>query len=121
MSLRAVRESARRDLHNTMKVAAFFYAAGVPDYVECFVRVWQKNQRLGDLKGTNFNYGEFYSPVTKLVFWDADGVAPVEKAVVMVSATEGYRVSVVQPSDGLITVAEVSELSTVQLANYEHP
>lgn len=121
MSLRAIRQSARRDLHNTMKVAGFFYAPGVPDYVECFVRVHGKFQKLGDLKGTNFNYAETFEPVTKLVFQDADGVRPVNKAIVMVSATEGYRVGVVEPTDGLETKAHVSELGATELANYDHP
>jgi len=121
MSLRAIRESARRDLHDTMKVAAYFYAPGVPDYVPCNVRVHGKAEKLGDLKGTSFSYAETQERVTKLVFWDAEGVLPVVKAVVMVSATEGYRVGVVEPSDGLVTKAQVAELRPSELANYDHP
>lgn len=104
-----------------MKVAAYFYAPGVPDFVECNVRVHGKVEKLGDLKGTNFNYGETIEPITKLVFWDGEGVTPVNKAIIMVSATEGYRVGVVEPSDGLITKAQVAELRPSELANYEHP
>lgn len=121
MSLRAVREAARRDLHETMRVPAFFYAPGVSDYVETFVRVHGKVQKLGDLKGTSFNYAETIEPVTKLVFWDADGVRPVNKSVIMVSAAEGYRVGVVEPSDGLETKAQVAELGATELTNYDHP
>ena len=121
MSLRAIRETARGQLHDTIKVAGYYYAPGVDDYVDCFVRVHAKVEKLGDLKGTNFSYAETMEPVTKLVFWDADGIVPDTKGLVMVSATEGYRIGVVEPSDGLITKVQVSELTTAQLATFDAP
>lgn len=123
MSLRAIKARARRDLHNAMRVPAFYYPAGDADAapVPCHVRVHTKfNAQLGDLKGTNFSYAETEAQIEKLVFW-IDELDPDNQAVVMVSSIEGYRINHVHPRDGATRTVEVAQLDEADLALYEHP
>lgn len=105
-----------------MKVRAFYYAPGVTDvYADIFVRVHTKlNQQLGDLKGTNFSYAEQEAFVPTLLFWRTQQ-EPARNAVVIVSATEGYRVDHTRPEDGLTRHAEVKFLTPDELLLYAAP
>lgn len=123
MSLRAIKERARRDLHNAMRVPAFYYPGGVTsaDPVPCHVRVHTKfGAQMGDLKGTNFNFAETEANVPALVFWVAE-IDPDNNAVVMISAEEGYRINHVLPRDLWTRKAEVSELDATDRALYGAP
>lgn len=123
MSLRAIKERARRDLHNAMRVPAFYYPGGLvgAEPVLCHVRVHTKfGAQLGDLKGTNFNFAETEASVPALVFWVSE-IDPDNNAVVMISASEGYRINHVHPKDIWTRKAEVSELDAGDLAAYGAP
>lgn len=123
MSLRDIKRRAREDLHNAMRVPAFYYPGGVTsaEPVPCHVRVHTKfGAQLGDLKGTNFNYAETEANVPSLVFWVQE-IDPDNNAVVMISPSEGYRINHVHPRDLWTRKAEVSDLDAEDLALYGAP
>lgn len=123
MSLRAIKARARRDLHNAMRVPAFYYLGGDADAspAPCHVRVHTKfGAQLGDLKGTNFSYAETEAQIQKLLFW-IEELDPDNQGVVMISAIEGYRINHVHPRDGATRTVEVAELDEADLALYEYP
>lgn len=105
-----------------MRVPAFYYATddGLPQ--ACDVRVHTKlNAQLGDLKGTNFSYAETEAQIPKLIFWLADGIDPDNMAVVMISATEGYRINHAHEPDGATRTVEVSILTAAERALFSYP
>lgn len=123
MSLRAIKARARRDLHDAMRVPAFYYPGGDEgaEPVLCHVRVHTKfDAQLGDLKGTNFSYAETEAQIQKLLFW-IDELDPDNQGVVVISAIEGYRINHTHPRDGVTRTVEVAELDEADLALYEHP
>ncbi len=123
--LRQIKAKARADLHQAMRVRAFYYAPGTdevnnPTPPTVYVRVHSDNKALADLKGTNFSYAEDRTMVPKLIFWLADRI-PQQFAVVMISAEEGYRIDNLDPVDFVTQTAYVEHLRPEDLANYSYP
>jgi hypothetical protein len=117
VSLREIKEQARRDLHNGMKVSALYLSEwpveGEPVAIPCEVRVHTKFKALGDLAGTSLGYAETQEPVPRLLFMK-DQVDPVNQAVVSISLEEAYRIVLVNPADGITVTAEVTPMSATQ-------
>lgn len=121
MSFRDLKAKARRDLHDRMKVPAYYFAPGSAVAALCDVRVHTKlNKQQGDLAGTNFSYAEQEEHIPALLFWRSQ-IDPDNKAVVMISADEGYRVNHVRQPDGLTVTAEVVQLTAAERAAYTYP
>lgn len=124
MSFRDIKKQSRRDLHDQMKVAAAVYVGGKlfaeEERYEISVRVHNKNVTAGDLAGTSLGYAEVREDNPQIVF-DLLEYAPLREDVVILTATEGYRVQVVDPADGEFQVASVLRMSTAQLASYTPP
>lgn len=121
MGFRELKAKARRDLHEKLRVPALYYAPGTSVGVPCSVRVHTKlNKQQGDLAGTNFSYAEQEEHIPAVLFWLSE-IDPDNKAVVMISETEGYRVNHTRQPDGLTITAEVAQLTRAELAAYAAP
>lgn len=123
MSFRDLKKKARADLHERMKVPAFYYATGniAQAPVLIHVRVHTKlNREQGDLKGTSFSYAEVEEHIPALLFW-LDECKPKAKAVVMISADEGYRVDHLRQPDILSQIGEVVQLNQHERMAFSYP
>lgn len=121
MGLREIKAQARRDLHQAMQVpAAYYVAAGAaPELIS--VRVHSKATQQGDLKGTNLNYAEREEVEPKLVFDRAEVANPPRNGLVIISATEGYRIGQTEPPDGMTVKAAVSRLEAPEMVGKTLP
>lgn len=116
MSLRAIKAQARRDLHEAMRVPALYlpeWPGDPADAIPCHVRVHTRFEALGDMVGTSLGYAETRETTPKLIFWREE-VEPVGGSVVSVEIGEAYRVSTVDPKDGLTITAFVAPLSAAE-------
>lgn len=121
--IRAVRDSARRDLHLNFEVAANYYANAdcLPgDFVACTVRCHKRNALVGDLV-TPGRYAATADVVPKIIFLLEQGVTPQRGGIVILSASEGYVIDHTEPPDGVTQSAPVTALSAAQIAAYEAP
>ena len=121
MGLREIKTKARTSLHNAMRVPAAYYATPATAPVLVNVRVHSKMVQQGDLKGTNLNYAEREEIAPKLVFDRSEVANPPRNGLVIISATEGYRIGQTEPPDGITITAEVSRLSASDLAGKTLP
>lgn len=121
MSWRTIKRAARQTLHQHMKVAALYIPpGGAPQPV--FVRVHTKDDvLLGDMVGTNFSYAEKQEIEPSILFMRDEVAMPVRNAIVMISATEGYRINNVKPADDISITAEVTRLMVAELAGQPIP
>jgi hypothetical protein len=116
MSLRQIKDKARRDLHQAMRVPASYYSDPATYAGTIHVRVHTKWVAHGDLKGTNLNYAESEDAAPRIVF-DRDDVAnPPRNGFVVISATEGYRIGQTEPPDGFTITAECARMTATELA-----
>jgi hypothetical protein len=119
MTLRAIKEQARRDLHDAMKVAALYLPEWPvaeeeePEAIPCNVRIHTKFKALGDLAGTSLSYAETQEPTPKAIFMREE-VDPINNAVISVSVDEAYRIAFVHPKDGLTTTVDIVSMSATQ-------
>ncbi len=119
MSLRDIKERARRDLHQQTQVEAFYYApkSVLPRTVH--VRVHNKWDAKGDVQGTAFNFAEIREETPKLVFWFEE-CDPAQKAVVVISDHEAYRVINPDPRYLQTVTAACTALSPREIAAGEY-
>lgn len=120
MSLRAIKAKARTDLHQAMQVPAYYLPARGSDPLPISVRVHTSFKALGDLKGTSFSYAETAADVPQLIFW-REQIEPANKALVVISATEGYMVDNSDPPDGLTITARVRSLLAAEMIGLPYP
>lgn len=112
MSLRAIKEQARRDLHEGMKVSALYLPKWpIPEgedlvAIPCGVRVHTKFKQVGDLAGTSLGYAQAEDETPKLVFM-IEQVNPSNNSVVSIGVAEAYRINHTIPRDGITITAEV--------------
>lgn len=121
MGLREIKTKSRRALHTAMRVPASFYASSDSTPVLVHVRVHSDEVMQGDLKGTNLNYAEREEITPKLVFDREEVTMPPRNSIIIISATEGYRVGQTEVPDGITVKAEVSRLSLPELADKTLP
>lgn len=120
--IQAIREKARRALHNAMKRPASYYVDPKEPVAPVLVHVRPhgKKNLTGDLAGTNLSYAENRDRVFSVIFFREEVAAPVRGALILLSATEGYFVDNVELPDGLtvtanVTVADVDDLAGLVL------
>ena len=121
MGLREIKTAARRALHQRMRVPASYYETPSSTPRLIYVRVHSEMVEHGDLKGTNLNYAEVKEIAPTLVFEREEVAIPAVKGLVIISATEGYRIGPCEPADGITIKAEVSRLSAQDLAGKTLP
>ena len=130
MGLREIKDAARRDLHEQMKVAALYLddptdLVGFPP-VPCTVRVHTMQAPLGEVKGTSFDYAERHEAIPRIVFlWD-EVPEPSNGSVVTIKdpATllkEAYRIDNRHPRDGITVTADVTGMTAAQYAGLPFP
>lgn len=116
MGIREIKDQARLALHGAMSYAASYYVTAAGPALPITVRKHFKNIQQGDLKGTNLSYAEKEEQPTKLVFLVDDVAMPARNALVILSATEGYRCGQTEPRDGITIKCDVTPLKPAEIA-----
>jgi hypothetical protein len=116
MGLREIKNEARRDLHDEMKVPASYYSNPATYVGTIYVRVHTKWTEQGDLKGTNLNYAETEDTVPRVLFDRSEVANPPRNGYVVISSEEGYRIGQTEPPDGITITAEVAPMTVAELA-----
>lgn len=145
-SFREIKRRARRDLHEKMRVPAYYlletdppenphpdpedpeydpeWSPGLgPFYTEpalVHVRIRLKQVEQGDMVGTNFHFAERHEGVTRILFMREE-VTPVRGAVVSVETGEAYRVDNVLDPDDISITAEVTALPAAETTGLPVP
>lgn len=121
MGLRDVKASARRLLHQAMKVGAFYIpdpeADPLPDPIACTVRVHTRQDALGNLQGTSLDYAERHETIPRIIFLGEEiadqqqngGVVTITDPATL--AKEAYKIDNWFPPDGITITAEVSVIA----------
>lgn len=121
MGIREIRERARRDLHENMRVPASYYESPAATPRLIHVRVHTKYAEQGDLAGTNLNYAEREEVQPRVLFDRAEVNMPQRGAYVVLMADTGYRVGQAEPSDGFTIKADVARMTASELAGKTLP
>lgn len=119
MGFREIKTTARRQLHDKMKVPALYLDDA--DEIALTVRVHTQWKALGELKGTSFDYAEREAAIPQIVFMRAQIESPVRNARVILSAEEGYFVDHTQPPDGISVIAKVRPMTAAQMVGVPYP
>lgn len=119
MAFRDIKRQARRDLHNTLKVAALYFRddedgnlLDTPELV--YVRVHTKREKAGDMAGTNLSYAEVQEISPRIIFMVDEVAAPVRNAIVSIAAGEAYRIDNTLPADDITVTAEATRMPLAQ-------
>ena len=120
MGWRDLRQRARRTLHEVFKVPALYYGPAAVTPTGHFVRVHEKFDAVGDLAGTNMSYAEGMESMPRVLFLD-EAFKPARGAVVVISATEGYRLEYSDPKDDISFTAPAVRLTAEELTEFETP
>lgn len=118
---RALKNKARADLHERMKVRAYYFETDADVPIPCHVRVHTKNKALGDLKGTSLSYAETEAEVPKLIIWRDEIANPARGSVITIAADEGYKVDHQEPADGLTITVHVSRMTARDMQGRSFP
>lgn len=116
MNIRDIKISARLALHSAMSYGASYYATAAAVPLPITVRKHFKMVQNGDLKGTNLSYAEKEEEAQKLVFLRSEVAMPQRQALVILSATEGYRCGQTEKPDGITIKCDVTPLSAAEIA-----
>jgi hypothetical protein len=107
--LRKIKRFARRDLHAQMQVPAVYLATRSAQPVIVHVRLHNKFDRAGDVKGARMYPGEIENISPKIIF-DLSEITPVTGAVVSFEPGEAYNVDHLLPNDDTYQTASVTRL-----------
>lgn len=121
MSILDIRKTARRGLHEAMRVPASYYETEAATPRLIYVRVHSKMIQQGDLKGTNLNYAEREEESPHVLFDRAEVDNPPRGAMVILSDSEGYRTGATEPPDGITVKAEVARMRAAELVGKTMP
>lgn len=123
MSIEELRQASRLALHAEMGRPALYYPTGssgaTPE--EITVRLHTKMGMIGDVKGTSFAYAEHADQAERLVFLTTQVPSPSRGGLVVLSASEGYWIDVVEDRDGLTVKATVLQASPEELEPFAAP
>lgn len=118
MSIRDLRDRARKQLHDTLSVPALYYPLDRDAETigtSCTVRVHRKQASFGDMTGFDYDPAERVEIVPEIVCLAAE-VNPLRGGVFSLAADEVYQVETVFPRDGITITAQVSRRSAAQIA-----
>lgn len=127
MTWRDVKNQARKTLHQTMQIPAFYFTSlpinSDAEPVEINVRVHSSNKALGDHPGTSYQFAERREGVTALVFLREELMdITLDRAnIIVLTADEAYEIDNVHPTDGITTMADVSRVSASDLVGVPYP
>lgn len=120
-SHRDIKRQARADLHNRAKVRTLYIAPEGGDPIPVTVRIFNKFQTLGDIKGTISQYAEFDDNVPRIIFMRADLPSPKRLGVFSVEAGEAYRLDSAMAEDDLTVTWHVVKLAAADTAGLPLP
>ena len=115
MAFRDIKNTARRHLHDHMKVSATYYRTSTATPVLIHVRPHSVREKVGDQSGTSLSFAERQEVVTTVVFDRSEVDKPLRNALIVISEEEGYIVDNVLHPDGITVTAEVSYADVVDL------
>lgn len=108
---RAKIREGRRALHEYMSVPALYFSWPNPAEIrEISVRVHDKRQALGDLKGTSFNYAEREDDSPRIVFMRSEVDRPVRNMIVSIEPGVAYRLGVNEAPDDITITNKCTRL-----------
>lgn len=111
MSIRDLRNRARTDLHNAMKIPAAYIAPGAGGApVPCGIRVHHRTKPFGDMTGFDYAPAERIEDVPEIVALVAE-VSPERGGVFSIAPLEAYAVETVMLPDGITVTCQVSRLN----------
>ena len=121
-NIRDIKHRARADLHKRASMPAYYFAAkGDPGtFQQVTVRVHTSFAALGIVAIGGVN-SELMDVAPRIVFLRDEVALPAKQSVVMISADEGYKVSVALPPDGITITATAARLKDDELALYPYP
>lgn len=121
MSIRRIREQARRALHNHMCVPAYRFVNGpTGGHTAVRVRLHRTRGLAGDVQGTSLSYARVSEEDPRLIFM-RDEFIPVRGEVFVLAENEAYSIEYLDPSDGLTISAQVVRLTASDAALYVFP
>lgn len=121
MSIRDLRNRARADLHNAMKLPAIYIAPGAGGApTDCGIRVHHRTKPFGDMAGFDYAPVERVEDVPEIVALLAE-VSPERGGVFSIAASEAYAVETVLLPDGITVTCQVSRLSEADSAGLPVP
>lgn len=119
--LRSEMERARRDLHDTLQIPAYYFVAGNnanPRLVK--VRIHNRATMVGDLSGFP-GAAQVFDQAPSIVFLREDFDEPKRGGIVSVAKGEAYRLDSVRPPDGITRTAMCIQLSESDANAYPTP
>ena len=119
MSIREIREKARRDLHLRMSVPAVYVPPSGGATVELRVRVHDGHGVARGLDGDG--YIHVADRQTKIIILMEDVASPERLARISIAAGEAYRVDNIEKPDGITRTLVVTRLDGADAAGLPLP
>ena len=111
MNWRDTKNSARRVLHNTMKIPAVHISAGKPPVeTPVFVRLLHAWDAQGDLQGFDYAPAERKATSPQIICLVED-LTPKRRDVFSFAEGEAYKVEDVEPVDGITLTANCHRIT----------
>lgn len=117
---RDIKSQMRRDVHETMRVPAYYRATSEDEWLEVEVRVHTKKTLVGDT-AEGIDGAGHHEIQPRLIFWREQVDVPARGAIVSISATEAWLVADSEKPDGLTITAAVTTISAAKIAADEYP
>lgn len=114
---RDIKRRFRRDVHQRMRVPAYYFVDEKAKPQLVFVRVHSKLAELGDMAGTNFHHAVVRDILPSILFMRDEVAMPARNSLLSISDSEAYRIDSCDPPDDISIKAYVSQLSVKDIAN----
>lgn len=119
VEFRALKDRARRDLHNHLQVPAYYRASASDAWVAVHVRHHRQTQRIGDYPGMEGALMRDLAP--RLVFLRDEVPLPARGGIVSISQGEAYTIGDCDPPDGISITAHIAPVPVAQTAGFPVP
>lgn len=121
MSIRSIKERARRKVHATMADPALYRASPESEWVSVTVRIHEKWIKFGDLPGMDGAQVIDISPRAVFLVEEIPGGKPQRGAIVSIVTGEAWRIGETDRADDITVTASVVHLSEEQAAGLPVP
>lgn len=116
---RALKERARRDLHEHLQVPAYYRASPSSAWVAVHVRHHRATQRIGDLPG--LEGATMRDLIPRLIFMRDEVAMPARGAIVSIATGEAYSIGDTDPPDGISITAHIAPVPAAQTTGFPVP
>lgn len=119
----AIKAGSRKRLHGHMARPSMLQGGALDSPILASSRYHSEGKPVGDLAGTNLSYAEQMERPAQVVFLDEEiAAADLSRGMVIIyTATEGYFLDLIHPSDGYTTNCDVTPLSETELSGKTLP